>query len=319
MTWPSGDVTTTAMDSGSDTPPRAEILSWAQKFNQLINHFSTYMRGLMEATDAAAARTTLDVPSRSGGNASGTWGINISGNAATATNVSGVVAVANGGTGQNDLGTFQSTLRINTARVNVASASTVNLTTGAASTDHINITGTTTISGFTVAAGRMLFVRFGDSLILTNGASLGTPNGADMVTQNGDTCILQAVSANVVNILCYRSSRWARQDGTAPFFACRGFLYYNGATNTILSSGNCSSVTDNGGNGDYTYNFTTAMPSAAYAVATGGRITSPGYSSVQEDGATAKTSSAFRFSSVAQSGGAPTAVDCTGISLIIFG
>jgi hypothetical protein len=38
------------------------------------------------ASDAATARTNLDVPSRSGANASGTWGINVTGNAATATN-----------------------------------------------------------------------------------------------------------------------------------------------------------------------------------------------------------------------------------------
>lgn len=37
------------------------------------------------ATTAAGARTAFDVPSRSGADASGTWGISISGNAATAT------------------------------------------------------------------------------------------------------------------------------------------------------------------------------------------------------------------------------------------
>lgn len=37
------------------------------------------------ASDAGTARTNLDVPSRGGSGASGTWGINISGNAATAT------------------------------------------------------------------------------------------------------------------------------------------------------------------------------------------------------------------------------------------
>lgn len=37
------------------------------------------------ASDAATARANLDVPSRSGSGASGTWAINISGNAATAT------------------------------------------------------------------------------------------------------------------------------------------------------------------------------------------------------------------------------------------
>ena len=40
------------------------------------------------ATTASGARTSLDVPSTSGSGATGTWGINISGNAATATNSS---------------------------------------------------------------------------------------------------------------------------------------------------------------------------------------------------------------------------------------
>jgi hypothetical protein len=64
------------------------------------------------AANAAAARTAIgtvigtDVPSPTGTGASGTWAINITGNAATATsatnagNVTGTVAIANGGTGQ---------------------------------------------------------------------------------------------------------------------------------------------------------------------------------------------------------------------------
>ena len=43
-------------------------------------------RTLLDDADVAAMRTTLSVPSRTGGDASGTWGINISGTAATATN-----------------------------------------------------------------------------------------------------------------------------------------------------------------------------------------------------------------------------------------
>jgi hypothetical protein len=44
------------------------------------------------ATDAGTARTNLSVPSTTGGGASGTWGISISGNAATATN--GIVSTS---------------------------------------------------------------------------------------------------------------------------------------------------------------------------------------------------------------------------------
>ena len=64
------------------------------------------------------------------------------------------------------------------------------------------------------------------------------------------------------------------QSGSAPAFAARVWLYYNGVTNTIVGSGNVSSVTDNG-NGNYTVNFTTALANDDYsAVATAYRQTS---------------------------------------------
>ena len=56
---------------------------------------------------------------------------------------------------------------LNTTRINVASAATVDLTARAPNTRHINITGTTTISSFTVAAGQCYFVRFAGALTLT--------------------------------------------------------------------------------------------------------------------------------------------------------
>ncbi len=59
--------------------------------------------------------------------------------------------------------------------------------------------------------------------------------------------------------------------GSAPMYACRAWVNFNGTgTVAIRASGNVSSITDNGV-GDYTVNFTTAMPDADYAVsATGG-------------------------------------------------
>lgn len=91
---------------------------------------------------------------------------------------------------------------LNTLRIDVASASTVNLTTAAPDTRHINITGTTTIDGFTVAAGQCYFVRFNAALTLTNGASLVTNRGANISVAAGDTCIIRATAANSVEILC---------------------------------------------------------------------------------------------------------------------
>jgi hypothetical protein len=53
--------------------------------------------------------------------------------------------------------------------------------------------------------------------------------------------------------------------GSAPIFAARAWVNFNGTgTVAIRASGNVSSITDNGA-GDYTVNFTTAMPDANYA------------------------------------------------------
>jgi len=52
--------------------------------------------------------------------------------------------------------------------------------------------------------------------------------------------------------------------GSAPAYACRAWMRFNGSTNTVSGSGNVSSVTDNG-TGDFSMNFSIAMPSANYA------------------------------------------------------
>jgi hypothetical protein len=60
--------------------------------------------------------------------------------------------------------------------------------------------------------------------------------------------------------------------GTAPLYMCRAWVNFNGSLSGSIApraSGNVSSVTKNG-TGDYTVNFTTAMPDANYSVATVG-------------------------------------------------
>lgn len=53
--------------------------------------------------------------------------------------------------------------------------------------------------------------------------------------------------------------------GSAPIYACRAWVNFNGSgTVSIRSSGNVTSVTDNGV-GDYIINFTTAMQDTNYA------------------------------------------------------
>ena len=70
------------------------------------------------------------------------------------------------------------------------------------------------------------------------------------------------------------------QSGSAPIYAARAWVNFNGTTNvggfcTINASGNVSSVADNG-TGDYTVNFTTAMLDANYTMAVSTGQTSGG-------------------------------------------
>lgn len=54
--------------------------------------------------------------------------------------------------------------------------------------------------------------------------------------------------------------------GSAPVFACRAWVNFDGITGpTIRASGNVSSVVRNA-TGNYTVNFTTAMPDTNYAL-----------------------------------------------------
>jgi hypothetical protein len=63
----------------------------------------------------------------------------------------------------------------------------------------------------------------------------------------------------------FDSAQLATVSGTAPLYMCRAWVNFNGTgTVAIRGSGNVSSITDNG-TGDYTINFTTAMPNVNYA------------------------------------------------------
>lgn len=68
------------------------------------------------------------------------------------------------------------------------------------------------------------------------------------------------------NVAASRITNALNASGSAPMYACRAWVNFNGTgTVAIRASGNVSSITDNGV-GDYTVNFTTAMPDADYSV-----------------------------------------------------
>jgi hypothetical protein len=89
--------------------------------------------------------------------------------------------------------------------------------------------------------------------------------------------------------------------GSAPVFAARAWVNFDGTgTVAIRASGNVSSITDNG-TGDYTVNFTTAMPDANYAV-TNGSCDSGGNTNAGILAFTSATASAFRANLINVSG-----------------
>ena len=91
------------------------------------------------------------------------------------------------------------------AEADVASMATTDL--GAETTDHVNITGTTTITGLgTVGAGVHKTVRFAASLTLThNGTSLILPSAADITTAADD--VMEAYSLGSGNWIVTHYSR----------------------------------------------------------------------------------------------------------------
>jgi uncharacterized protein (AIM24 family) len=103
----------------------------------------------------------------------------------------------------------------------------------------------------------------------------------------------------------------------AVAYGCRAWVNFNGTgTPAIRASGNVTSITDNN-TGDYTVNFTTAMPDANYSVTTSGFESQGSYvtSGFAIRSGTAPTTSSVRGSCVSYAG---SYVDPTYVLVVIF-
>ena len=86
-----------------------------------------------------------------------------------------------------------------------------------------------------------------------------------------------------------------RATGGLQRFDCLAWVNFNGTgTVAIRASGNVSSITDNG-TGDYTINFTNALPDANYGWTFGGSLTDS-FTITGRANTTAPTTTAFRLS-----------------------
>jgi hypothetical protein len=98
------------------------------------------------------------------------------------------------------------------------------------------------------------------NLLITQANSIATAAIEDGAVTNAKLTL----AANASNIKTALNA-----SGDAPIFAARAWVNFNGTgTVAIRASGNVSSITDNGA-GDYTVNFTTALPDANYSIVFG--------------------------------------------------
>ena len=139
-----------------------------------------------------------------------------------------------------------------------------------------------------------------------------TINGSGTIT--GASTLATTVASPTLTTPNINSAQFATVSGTAPIYPCRAWVNFNGTgTVAIRASGNVSSITDNG-TGQYTVNFTTAMPDADFCLTgtAGGGTVNDYFLTGQQ--ATPTTTSA-RVTSYSSGG---TAFDLAYINVAIF-
>ena len=141
------------------------------------------------------------------------------------------------------------------------------------------------VSGGEIQALTRFESKSGSDLRLNAGSA-----NRDVFLQVNDTthCTIQGSTGNLQFNSGYGS--------VATAYGVRAWMQYRGDTNAIIGSGNVSSVTDNA-TGDFTMNFTTAMPDTNYGVlgTTGYNDTSLNIGLTASGTHAAFTTSAMRF------------------------
>jgi hypothetical protein len=148
-------------------------------------------------------------------------------------------------------------------------------TSGSVTLDAPAVSGTTTLTLPTTTG--TLVVTSGAQTIEFADGSASTPS----ITNSGDTNTGIFFSAADTIDFAEGGTACGQFDSSANFkfnsgygsvataYGCRAWVNFNGTgTPAIRASGNVSSITD-GGTGDYTVNFTTAMPDANYCAVSG--------------------------------------------------
>jgi hypothetical protein len=136
------------------------------------------------------------------------------------------------------------------------------------------------------------------------------------ITISGDTPNFSAATTTTATVTTLNAPTGvlATQNGMTGI--CKAWCAFNGSTSTILGSFNVSSVT-RGATGDYTVNYTTAMPSANYVPVTNTITTGGGKSIAALTGTLPTTTSVNFFTSATLASGAQS--DSTYAVVAVFG
>jgi hypothetical protein len=177
------------------------------------------------------------------------------------------VTAGNGLTGGGTLAAAM-TLTVGAGTGIAVAATTVGLTGQALALHNLATNGLIVRTGAGTVAGRTLVG--GTGITMTNGDGVsGNPTAAITIATQAQA---EAGTDNTTVMTPLRFRNALRATGSAPTFAARAWVNFNGTgTVAIRASGNVSSITDNG-TGDYTVNFTTAMPDANYCVFGSARV-----------------------------------------------
>lgn len=210
----------------------------------------------------------------------GTTGLTYSGGPVTTSGtitMAGTLVVGNGGTGATTLTANSVVLGNGTGAVQVVAPGT----SGNVLTSNGTTWSSSAASGGTNIANG------------TSNVSIATSGGNITMQTAGTSAVIVDTSQNFKFNSGYGS--------VATAYGCRAWVNFNGTgTVAIRASGNVSSITDNG-TGDYTVNFTTAMPDANYAWSYGsqysnsGAVTRQNIFSLMLDGASLVLAGSLRF------------------------
>jgi len=147
----------------------------------------------------------------------------------------------------------------------ITSAITAERTASATLTNKTISVDDNVVSGIAAAS----FVLSNSSGVIDGSAGQkAIPSGAVVGTSDSQTLTNKTINASqLVNASISAAKLDGAQSGSAPIYAARAWVNFNGTGSVaIRASGNVSSLSDNG-TGDYTVNFTTALPTADYVSA----------------------------------------------------